>query len=335
MPVDRERVVPFAVMRCVVCTELGPVDRLVVQERPSPPLAPDQVRVAVTACGVNYVEGLMIQGRYQIRIPAPFVPGMEVVGTVVEVGADVTTPTLGQRVFANVGIGGYVSEAVVPAARALVLPESLTDGQAATFMQSYLTGWFALHERVGVRAGQTMLVLGAGSGVGLAAVDIGTALGLRVLAAASTEDKRQLARDRGAEHVIDSGTEDVKARARELSGGGVDVVYDPVGGDLGEACLRALGDDGTLVVIGFVAGIPRLPANQVLLRNRRVVGVDWGGWAARHVDRNQELTAEVLDLVDTGRLHPVEPHAYPLEEAARALTDLAERRVAGKVVLIP
>ncbi|MCU0309472.1 MAG: NADPH:quinone oxidoreductase family protein [Acidimicrobiales bacterium] len=322
-------------MRAVVCTELGPVENLVVEERPAPALGPDGVRIAVTACGVNYVEGLMVQGRYQIRIPAPFVPGMEIVGRVVEVGEAVTDRTVGERVFANVGLGGYASEAVVPAVSAVPLPDVLTDGQAATFMQSYLTGWFALHERAAVRHGQTMLVLGAGGGVGLAAVDIGDALGLRVIAAASTEEKRQLARHRGATWVVDSSTEDVKARARELSGGGVDVVYDPVGGELGEACLRALGDDGNLIVIGFVAGIPLLPANQILLRNRRVTGVDWGGWASRNPQRNQELIGEVLAMIEAGRLHPVEPHAYPLEEAARALDDLANRRVAGKVALVP
>ena len=322
-------------MRAVVCPELGPVENLRVEERPPPPLGPHDVRVRVAACGVNYVEGLMVQGLYQIKIPAPFVPGMEIVGPITEVGDAVTDRRVGERVFVNVGIGGYVSEAVVPAVSAVPLPDVLTDGQAATFMQSYLTGWFALHERARVEHGQTMLVLGAGSGVGLAAVDIGDALGLRVLAAASTEEKRQLARHRGATWVIDSSTEDVKARARELTDGGVDVVYDPVGGDVGEACLRALTDDGNLIVIGFVAGIPRLPANQILLRNRRVTGVDWGGWASRNPARNQELIGEILAMISAGRLHPVEPHTYPLEEAARALDDLAHRRVAGKVALVP
>ncbi len=170
-------------------------------------------------------------------------------------GAEVTDKQVGQRVFANVGLGGYVSEAVVRADRALVLPDTLTDGQAATFMQSYMTGVFALQERARVKAGQTMLVLGAGGGVGLAAVDLGVAYGMRVFAAASSEDKRQLALDRGAEAAIDTTTEDVKERAKELGGGGVDVLYDPIGGELGETCLRALGEDGQYIVIGFVAGI--------------------------------------------------------------------------------
>jgi NADPH2:quinone reductase len=202
-------------------------------------------------------------------------------------------------------------------------------------MQSYLTGWFALTHRVTTTPGQRLLVLGAGGGVGLAAVDIGTALGLEVYAAASNAEKLELARSRGAVALIDSSTEDVKARARELSGGGVDLVYDPVGGELGEACLRSLGDEGTYLVIGFVAGIPMLPANQILLRNRRVVGVEWGGWAGRHPVENEALVAEVLGLIGEGRLHPVEPTTYPLDHAGRALADLAQRKVAGKVALVP
>ena len=242
---------------------------------------------------------------------------------------------MGQRVFANVGLGGYVSEVAIRSERTLVLPDTLTDGQAATFMQSYMTGMFALRERARVEAGQTMLVLGAGGGVGLAAVDIGVALGMRVFAAASSEEKRQLALDRGAEAAIDTTTEDTKERAKALSGGGIDVLYDPIGGELGETCLRALGEDGQYVVIGFVAGIPKLPANQILLRNRRVTGVDWGAWAGRNPDKNQALMVEALDLIATGKLHPVEPVTYPLDQAVQALLDLRDRKVAGKVALIP
>jgi NADPH2:quinone reductase len=322
-------------MRAIVCRELGPLDQLELVEQPSPPLGPGTVRVDVGACGVNFVDGLFVQGRYQIKPPTPFVPGMEVVGRVSELGEGVTDLAIGDRVLANVGLGGYASEAVVPAARAVKVPDTLSDGQAATFMQSYLTGWFALTERARVRPGQTMLVLGAGGGVGLAAVDIGHALGLRVIAAASTAAKRDLACSRGAAEVIDASTEDVKERAKQLSGGGVDVLYDPIGGELGETCLRALGEDGQYVVIGFVAGIPRLPANQILLRNRRVVGVDWGAWAGRHPDENQRLLDEVLARIADGTLRPVEPTTYPLEHAAQALQDLADRRVAGKVALIP
>jgi NADPH2:quinone reductase len=216
------------------------------------------------------------------------------------------------------------------------VPEGLSDGQAATFMQSYGTAYFALERRAKLRAGQSLLVLGAGGGVGLAAVDVGHALGLEVIAVASSADKRDLATSRGAVAVIDSSTEDVKARARELSGGGVDAVYDPIGGSVGEECLRALGDDGQFLVIGFASGdIPKLPANQVLLRNRRVTGVEWGGWVAKNPEANREMMAEVLAMIVAGRLDPVEPVAYPFDDAARALGDQQNRRVVGKAVLVP
>lgn len=322
-------------MKAIVCEQFGPVSDLRLVERESASVGPGEVRVAVTACGVNYVDGLFVQGKYQIKPPVPFVPGMEVVGRIVEIGSEVTDRAINDRVFVNVGLGGYVSEVVVASSRTMLLPDTITDGQAATFTQSYLTGWFALRERAQVQAGQTLLVLGAGGGVGLAAVDIGVMLGLRVIAVASTDEKRQLALSRGAEAVIDSTTEDVKERAKELGGGSVDVLYDPVGGDLGTTCLRALGDNGAYLVIGFVAGIPSLPANQILLRNRRVIGVDWGGWALRNGERNEQMVAEVLDEIGAGRLHPVEPVAYALADAAKALTDLEERKVAGKAILVP
>jgi NADPH2:quinone reductase len=326
-------------VRVVECREFGPVESLIVDERPSPDLRDGQVRIAVGAAGVNFVDNLFVQGTYQIKPPLPFVPGNEVAGRIVEVAPDVTTVSVGDRVVANVGLGGYASEAVAHHTRVMPIPGSLTDGQAATFVQSYITAWFALTERGRVRAGETLLVLGAGSGVGLAAVDVGASLGLRVMAAASTADKRELARSRGAEAVVDSTTEDVKALARDFGAttgrAGVDHLYDPIGGSLGEACLRALGEDGQYLVIGFVTGIPKLPANQILLRNRRVTGVDWGAWAGRHPDRNAELMAELLERIADGRLSPVEPATYPLEQAAQALRDLADRKVAGKVALVP
>jgi NADPH2:quinone reductase len=324
-------------MQVVVCNQVGSLDQLVVEERPSPDLYPTCVRIAVTACGVNYVDALFVQGKYQIKPPTPFIPGMEVVGRVTEVAGDVAGINVGDRVFANIGLGGYVSEAVVAASRVVVLPESLTDGQAATFMQSYLTGWFALVDRARIEAGKWLLVLGGGGGVGLAAVDLGHALDLRVIAVASTDEKRSLATARGADAVIDStlSANEIKEQAKQISGGGVDYIYDPVGGEVGETCLRALTDDGQYLVIGFVAGIPMLPANQVLLRNRRITGVDWGAWAMKNPDLNNANLAKVLELIDNGKLCPVEPVTYPLRDAARALTDIQARKIAGKVALIP
>lgn len=327
-------------MRAVICKELGPLENLSLEEVSTPPLLNGNVRLRVLASGVNYVDGLLIQGKYQIKPPTPFIPGMEVVGEVIECSDDVSAELLGKRVLANVGFGGFATEAVVRADRVINIPDMLSTGQAASFLQSYLTGWFALTRRAhisvesSVKKERWMLVLGAGSGVGLAAVDIGTALGLRIIAAASSQEKRDLALARGASAVVDSSSEDVKERAKEISGGGVDVLYDPVGGSLGETCLRALGEDGQYLVIGFVGGIPQLPANQVLLRNRRVIGVDWGAWAGRHPQENAQLLEEVLAKIATNDLCPVEPRVYSLSEAAVALKDLEERRVAGKVVLV-
>ena len=329
----------------VECAAFGPIEDLRVVERDRQPLGPGQVRLAVSASGVNFVDGLFVEGRYQIKPPVPFVPGGEVVGRITELSDDVEGLTVGERVFANLGLGGFASEVVVSPRQLVAIPDSLSDGQAATFMQSYLTGWYALRVRAGASAGDTMLVIGAGSGVGLAAVDIGAALGLRVIAAASTPEKRTLAESRGAMATIDNSTLDaagIKDAAKAFAAtfddradrGGVDLVYDPVGGEVGEVALRALGEDGQYLVIGFVAGIPKLPANQVLLRNRRITGVDWGAWVGRNGDANRALLAEVVERIGAGDLEPVEPVAYPLHDAARALRDLADRKIAGKVALV-
>jgi NADPH:quinone reductase len=323
-------------MRVVVCNAFGPLDELVIEERPSVALAPGQVRVRVTAAGVNFVDALLVQGLYQIKPPLPFVAGGESVGIVSEVGPGVSGREVGERVLVTSGVGGFATEIVAPADRVSIVPPSLTDGQAATFMQSYMTAIFALVQRARVQPGQWLLVLGAGGGVGLAAVDVGRALGLQVIAAASSADKRAMAASRGAVAVIDATTEDVKARAREISGDGVDAVYDPVGGVLGEQCLRALREDGQFLVIGFASGdIPKLPANQVLLRNRRVTGVDWGAWAARNQDANRNLADHVLALISAGEINPVEPVSYPFDQAARALADQQNRKVVGKAILVP
>lgn len=324
-------------MRAVVCNSFGPLSDLVIEERPAPLLGPGQVRIAVTAAGVAFVDALLVQGRYQIKPPLPFTPGSELAGTVTEVAADVAGLAVGDRVLAATLIGGMATEVVVPARSVVKVPGVMSDGQAATFAQSYSTAYFALAKRAWLRGGQSLLVLGAGSGVGLAAVDVGRALGLDVLAVASSDAKRELARSRGARAVFDSADPvAVKAWAREISGGGVDAVYDPVGGDLALESLRALGEDGQFLVIGFAAGtIPALPANQILLSNRRVVGVDLGGWLARHPGDNAEILGALLTLVESGRLNPVEPAAYPFTEAADALAAQQSRAVAGKVVLVP
>lgn len=324
-------------MRAVVCSELGPPSVLRVEDRPDPQPRPGQVVVAVEAAGVNYVDALFVAGEYQIKPPLPFVPGSELAGTVVELGEGVEGLEVGQRVLASVGLGGYASRVACGATQVTAVPDGLDPLRAAAFTQSYCTALFSLRDRAHVQPGETVLVLGAGGGVGLAAVDVAVALGARAIAVASSADKREAALAQGAEAAIDPTIEDLKDRARALSGGGgVDVVVDPIGGDLAEPALRSLDLFGRYLVIGFAAGtIPRLPLNQVLLRNRAIVGVDWGAWGMAHPAQNQALLADALALVAAGRLHPVAPTAYPLERVADALTDLRERRVTGKVVLVP
>jgi NADPH2:quinone reductase len=324
-------------VRAVVCNELGPPSLLRVEERPDPEPRPGQVVVDVEAAGVNYVDALFVAGQYQIKPPVPFVPGTESAGTVAAVGDGVGDVAVGQRVLVSAGLGGFASKVAAAASSVTLLPDVLDSARAATFNQSYSTCLYALRDRAGAQAGESVLVLGAGGGIGLAAIGVARALGCRVLGAASSEEKRRAALDAGAEAVVDPGTESVKDAARSWAAGtGVDVVIDPVGGTLAEPSLRALGDRGRYCVIGFAAGpIPTIPLNQVLLRNRTVLGIDWGIWAMQHADAQRELLGDLLEMVAGGRIEPVRPNEYPLEDVARALEDLLGRRVVGKVALIP
>lgn len=322
-------------MKTMLVNELGSLDALEIVETEDQALPEGHVRLDVLACGLNYVDSLMIEGKYQIKPPVPYRPGSEIVGRISEVGPGVERLSVGQRVFAPIGQGGFSDKAVVAASRALPIPDALSDGQGATFMQSYLTAWFAFHHRAVIQPGDTMLVLGAGGGVGLAAVDLAVSMGVKVIVAASTPEKRQLGLDRGAFAAIDVVNEDVKARARELSENKLDIVYDPVGGDVAEQCLRALAPGGQYLVVGFVAGIPRLPANHILLTNRTVVGIDWGAWMLRNQKANGEMLLQVMAEISAGRLHPVEPVAYPMTDAVQAMRDLQNRKIAGKVALVP
>jgi NADPH2:quinone reductase len=323
-------------VRAVVCSEFAPIDQLTIEERPDPEPGPGKVVVAVRAAGVNFVDGLFVQGKYQIKPPLPFTPGGEVAGDVVSVGEGVTGISPGDRVLAMSWLGGFASHVEVSAGAVVPMPGALGYGQAAGLVQSYGTMLFALTRRTQVQPGEWVLVLGAGGGIGLAAIDVAVHLGARVIAAASTDEKLTAAKAMGAEATIAYETEDLKAQARALSGGGVDVVVDPVGDRFADPALRALGFLGRYIVIGFAGGqIPTLPANQVLLNNRTVVGVDWGAWTGRDPQGNAALLAELTELAGNGSLHPVEPTEYPLDDAVRALTDLQDRKVSGKVVLVP
>ena len=326
-------------MRQVVCKELGPPEKLVVEDAAAFEAGPGQVVVDVHAAGVNFVDTLFIQGLYQIKPKPPFVPGGEVAGVVSAVGEGVTDGgsgiAVGDRVIVMCGLGGFAEQVVVGAERAMPVPAGLDFPRAAALIQSYSTSLYALRDRARLQAGETLLVLGAAGGVGLAAVDVGKALGARVIAAASTDEKLETCRQFGADATIAYETEDLKTRARELSGGGVDVVYDPVGGDFAEPALRALGWGGRYLVIGFAAGvIPRIPLNLVLLNTRNVLGVDWGAFTGHDPEANRALLADLGRLLEAGTLHPIAPQTYPLDRAAEALRDLAERRTIGKAVLV-
>jgi len=321
-------------MRVAVCRELGPPEVLELEERETPIPGPGQLVLDVRAAGVNFVDGLFVAGQYQIKPPLPFTPGSEVAGVVLAVGEGVERFAPGDPVIAMPGLGGFAEELVVGEASAAPLPDALSFTQGATFAQSYCTALFALRERAGLAKAESVLVLGAGGGVGLAVVDVARALGARVIAVASTEEKRAAAVAAGAETAIDPAVDDVKTRGREFGGGGVDVVVDPIGGDLAEPSLRALAWFGRYVVIGFATGaIPRLPANQMLLNNRTVMGVDWGAWTMREPAAHRRLLDDALGMAASRQIHPVAPTEYEFDRVADALTALLDRQVTGKVAL--
>ena len=318
-------------MRAVMCRELGEPESLVVEQLPTAPCSAHQVRVHIWASGLNYVDALFVQGKYQIRPQLPFIPGSEIAGEITEVGEQVQGFNVGDRVFASIGLGGFADEAVLSPSQIVPIPDRLSYAQAATMTQSYATAWYSLTQRTQLAPEEWVVVLGAAGGVGLAMIDVARAHGAKAIAVASTSEKLRLCIERGAHGVIDSSTEDLKTRVRELTGGGADIVVDPVGGPLAESALRSLGNNGRYLVIGFASGvIPSLPANQILLRNRQVIGVDWGAWAMENPADNATLLGEVIAAIEEGAITPVEPQSYALAEAGTALRDLLDRRLVGK-----
>jgi NADPH2:quinone reductase len=322
-------------MRATVCVEFGPPEKLVFEQRDRIAPPPGHVSIDVRACGLNFVDTLFIQGLYQIKPDPPFVPGGEVAGVIDAIGDDVTQFAIGDSVMAMPGLNGFAEQLVLPEARVTRMPAALDFAQAAGFTQSYCTALFALDNRASLRAGETVLVLGAAGGVGGAALDVARALGARCIAAASSEEKLAFCKARGAEAGINYLNEDLKNRAKELSGGGVDVVYDPVGDQFAEPALRALAPNGRFLVIGFAGGeIPRVPFNLILLKQCQVVGVDWGGWSSKHRDGNTQLLEKLSGLLESGKLAPPEPQTYPFDQVREGLRDLMDRRVVGKAVLV-
>ncbi len=323
-------------MKAVLCKEYGPPESLVIEDIPSPRAGKGQVVITVKACGVNFPDTLIIEGKYQFKPAVPFSPGGEVSGIVKELGEGVTTVKVGDRVIAFTGWGGFAEEVVTDAAKLIPIPGNIDFATAASFTLVFGTAHHALKDRAHIKPGETLLVLGAAGGVGLASVELGKLIGARVIAAASSDEKLEVCKQHGADDVINYTNEDLRERIKTLTGGnGVDVIVDPLGGNYSEPALRSIAWDGRFLVIGFAAGdIPRIPLNLTLLKGCSIVGVFWGSFTEHEPRHNQENLQELLTWLAQGKLKPHISATYPLERAADALNDVLNRKVKGKVVLL-
>ena len=322
-------------MKALLCKSLGLPDTLVYEDVPDPVPGPGQVVVDMKAAGVNFPDALVIQGKYQFKPPLPFAPGAELAGVVSAVGEGVRNAKVGDRVIGSCPYGAFAEKVLVRASHLIPLPKGMSYELGASFTLAYGTSYHALKGRAGLKAGETLLVLGAAGGVGLAAVQIGKALGARVIAAASTPGKLAVCRENGADELIDYATEDLRERIKALTGGkGPDVIYDPVGGRYAEPAFRSIGWGGRYLVVGFADGqIPSLPLNLPLLKGASVVGVFWGEFVSRQLpDFIRDLT-EMFALIAQGKLRPQVSARYPLPQGAQAIADLLARKVTGKVVI--
>jgi NADPH:quinone reductase len=322
-------------VKAVLCKQYGPPETLVVEELPSPRAGPGEAVVSVKAASVNFPDVLIIQNKYQFKPPLPFSPGSELAGVVKEVGAGVSSVRPGDKVMAFTTYGAFAEEVKTDAARLLPIPEGMDYENAAAFVLTYGTSDHALRDRGSLQAGETLLVLGAAGGVGLAAIEIGKALGARAIACASSDEKLAVCREHGADATINYAAEDLRERIKSLTGGqGVDVIYDPVGGAYTEPAFRSIAWRGRLLVVGFAAGeIPKLPLNLALLKGAAVVGVFWGDFARREPKAFAGSIAQLGLWFREGKLRPHVSKIFPLEKAADALRLMAARQVKGKVVL--
>jgi NADPH:quinone reductase len=324
-------------VKALVCREIGPVEKLAVEEVDPPRPGPGEVLVDVKASSLNFPDALMVQGLYQVKPPLPFSPGSEVAGVVHELGEGVQNVAVGDPVIGLPGRGGFAEECVVASDRLTPLPEGMDFATASAFLLTYCTTLHALSDCGRLRSGETLLVLGAAGGVGTAAIEIGRALGARVLAAASSEEKLALCRELGAEATVDYVREDLRKRTLELTGGnGADVVYDPVGGSLTEAALRATAWAGRLLVIGFASGeIPAIRLNLALLKERAIVGVYWGEWTRHDPEGQIRNVRKLSELFAAGKVKPVVSERIPLRDVPAAMARMLRRQVKGKIVVLP
>ncbi|WP_027502446.1 NADPH:quinone oxidoreductase family protein [Rhodococcus sp. UNC363MFTsu5.1] len=321
-------------MKAQLCEALGEPAGLRYTDIDDSAPGPGEVLIEVHAAGVNFPDGLIVAGTYQTKPPLPFVPGSEAAGIVRAVGTDVTEFEVGARVLAFCGMGGYAELVAVPATMVFPIPDSMSYVDAAGFAVTYGTSYHGLVDKADLARGETLLVLGASGGVGLTAVEIGKALGARVIAAASSPDKLALCSDHGADELIEYTTGDLKAGIAELAPSGVDVVYDPVGGDHAQTAVRALAWRGRYLTIGYASGtIPKVGMNRLLVSGGALLGVLWGAWAKRNPERNAENMNQLFDWYDRGLLSPHVSETYPLSEAPAALDVVMGRQALGKVVL--
>lgn len=323
-------------MKAVLCKAFGPAENLVVEEIDSPEIKKGEVLLEVHAAGVNFPDTLIIEGKYQFKPPFPFSPGGEAAGVVTAVGEKVSHLKVGDRVMALTGWGSFAEQVAVPGQNVLPIPAEMDFTTAAAFSMTYGTSMHALKQRANLQPGETLLVLGASGGVGLAAVEIGKAMGARVIAAASTSEKLEIARNAGADELINYSESSLRERLKELTGSqGVDVIYDPVGGQLFEEAFRSIAWNGRMLVVGFAAGgdIPSLPANLPLLKGAALIGVFWGAFAQRQPQDNAANFRQLFAWHAEGKLKPLVSQTFALEQAAEAINTLGQRKAVGKLVM--
>lgn len=322
-------------MKAILCKEYGPAETLVIEDVPSPEVKGRGVKVRVKAAGLNFPDTLIIENKYQLKPSLPFSPGGEMAGEVIEVGDKVTRFKVGDRVAGLTGYGGFAEEVIVPEQNLLPVPDGMSDEKAAAFTMVYGTSYYALKQRGNLQPGETLLVLGASGGVGLATVELGKAMGAKVIAAASSAEKLAVAKEAGADELINYTEEPLKDAVKKLTHSkGVDVIYDPVGGDFTEQALRAMGWNGRHLIIGFAAGdIPKIPANLTLLKGCSVVGVFWGSFTQREPEASAQNMMELMKLYAEGKIDPKISAVYDFEDYAEALGALTGRKATGKVVL--
>jgi len=327
-------------MKAIVCEAWGPPSSLQLRDMPSPVPGPKQVAVRTRVAAVNFPDALIVAGKYQAKPPFPFSPGGELSGEIIAIGEEVKRLAIGDKVVGVTAYGAYAQEVLVDATNVIPLPRGISDEDlelAGSFVLTYGTSLHALKDRAQVQAGETLLVLGAGGGVGLAAVEIGKLLGLRVIAAASSAEKLAAARERGADETIDYASDDLRERIKTLTDGrGVDAVYDPVGGDYAEPALRSVAWRGRYLVVGFAAGdIPKIPVNLLLLKGSSLVGVFWGDFVRREPALNVENMTQLFTWLHERKIHPLISKRYPLSQASHALDALLGRQAIGKLVVLP